>query len=423
MIRIKGARVLDPGHTDENRDIIIKNGRIESIVDPSVQVDDPDITIVDATGMLAVPGLVDMHVHLREPGHEYKETIETGLRAAAAGGFTTVCPMPNTDPVNDSSRVTRFIISRAKEAGYSKVMPVGAATRGSDGKTLAEYADMKDSGICAVSDDGRPVKNSLMMRRVLEYADGLDLPVFSHAEDLDLADGGSMNEGRVATSLGIRGIPDSAETVMVIRDIELSRLTGSRVHICHVSTKESVRAVRRAKQEGIPVTCETAPHYFTLTHQAVMEYDTNAKMNPPLRTEEDRQAILDGLCDGTIDVIASDHAPHSVLEKDLEFDRAAFGIVGLETSLPLCLKLLHEGVMSIETIVEKMAKNPAGILGYNNDLKPGAAADITIIDPDAEFSVKPEYFHSKGKNTPFSGWNLKGRAYCTIVDGRVISNE
>ncbi len=423
MIRIKGARVLDPGHTDENRDIIIKNGRIESIVDPSVQVDDPDITIVDAVGMLAVPGLVDMHVHLREPGHEYKETIETGLRAAAAGGFTTVCPMPNTDPVNDSSRVTRFIISRAKEAGYSKVMPVGAATRGSDGKTLAEYADMKDSGICAVSDDGRPVKNSLMMRRVLEYADGLDLPVFSHAEDLDLADGGSMNEGRVATSLGIRGIPDSAETVMVIRDIELSRLTGSRVHICHVSTKESVRAVRRAKQEGIPVTCETAPHYFTLTHQAVMEYDTNAKMNPPLRTEEDRQAILDGLCDGTIDVIASDHAPHSVLEKDLEFDRAAFGIVGLETSLPLCLKLLHEGVMSIETIVEKMAKNPAGILGYNNDLKPGAAADITIIDPDAEFSVNPEYFHSKGKNTPFSGWNLKGRAFCTIIDGRVISNE
>ncbi|MGM0643524.1 MAG: dihydroorotase [Thermodesulfobacteriota bacterium] len=423
MIRIKGARVLDPGHTDENRDIIIKNGRIESIVDPSVQVDDPDITTVDAAGMLAVPGLVDMHVHLREPGHEYKETIETGLRAAAAGGFTTVCPMPNTDPVNDSSRVTRFIISRAKEAGYSKVMPVGAATRGSDGKTLAEYADMKDSGICAVSDDGRPVKNSLMMRRVLEYADGLDLPVFSHAEDLDLADGGSMNEGRVATSLGIRGIPDSAETVMVIRDIELSRLTGSRVHICHVSTKESVRAVRRAKQEGIPVTCETAPHYFTLTHQAVMEYDTNAKMNPPLRTEEDRQAILDGLCDGTIDVIASDHAPHSVLEKDLEFDRAAFGIVGLETSLPLCLKLLHEGVMSIETIVEKMAKNPAGILGYNNDLKPGAAADITIIDPDAEFSVKPEYFHSKGKNTPFSGWNLKGRAFCTIIDGRVISNE
>ncbi len=423
MIRIKVARVLDPGHTDENRDIIIKNGRIESIVDPSVQVDDPDITIVDATGMLAVPGLVDMHVHLREPGHEYKETIETGLRAAAAGGFTTVCPMPNTDPVNDSSRVTRFIISRAKEAGYSKVMPVGAATRGSDGKTLAEYADMKDSGICAVSDDGRPVKNSLMMRRVLEYADGLDLPVFSHAEDLDLADGGSMNEGRVATSLGIRGIPDSAETVMVIRDIELSRLTGSRVHICHVSTKESVRAVRRAKQEGIPVTCETAPHYFNLTHQAVMEYDTNAKMNPPLRTEEDRQAILDGLCDGTIDVIASDHAPHSVLEKDLEFDRAAFGIVGLETSLPLCLKLLHEGVMSIETIVEKMAKKPAELLGFNNDLKPGAAADITIIDPDAEFSVNPEYFHSKGKNTPFSGWNLKGRAYCTIVDGRVISNE
>jgi len=423
MIRIKGARVLDPGHMDDVRDILIKDGVIDSIVDPAAPVDDPDTEVVDAAGMIAVPGLVDMHVHLREPGHEYKETIETGLKAAAAGGFTTVCPMPNTDPVNDSSRITRFVISKAKEAGFAKVMPVGAATRGSEGVTLAEYGDMKDSGICAVSDDGRPVKHSLMMRRVLEYAAGLDLPVFSHAEDLDLANGGSMNEGRVATSLGIKGIPNAAETVMVIRDIELSRLTGARVHICHVSTKESVLAIRRAKQEGIPVTCETAPHYFTLTHQAVKEYDTNAKMNPPLRTEEDRKAIMDGLCDGTIDVIASDHAPHSLLEKDLEFDMAAFGIVGLETSLALCLKLRHEGIMSMETVVEKMAKNPARILGFNNDIKPGGTADITIIDPEAEVTVNPEKFRSKGRNTPFSGWSLKGGVYCTIVDGRVVSYE
>mgnify|MGYP006280143261 FL=1 len=423
MIRIKGARILDPGHMDDFRDILIKGGVIDSIVDPAHPVEESDIKLVDATGMIAVPGLVDMHVHLREPGHEYKETIETGLKAAAAGGFTTVCPMPNTDPVNDSSRVTRFIISKAKEAGYSKVMPVGAATRGSEGVTLAEYGDMKDSGICAVSDDGRPVKNALMMRRVLEYAAGLDLPVFSHAEDLDLADGGSMNEGRVATSLGIKGIPSSAETVMVVRDIELSRLTGSRVHICHVSTKESVHAIRRAKEEGIPVTCETAPHYFTLTHEAVNEYDTNAKMNPPLRTEEDRQAIIEGLCDGTIDVIASDHAPHSLLEKDLEFDMAAFGIAGLETSLALSLKLWHDGIMPMETVVEKMAKKPAEILGFHNELEPGGTADITIIDPESSFTVHPEDFRSKGRNTPFSGWNLKGGAHATIIDGRVISYD
>ena len=423
MIRIKGARVLDPGNMDDFRDIMIKDGVIDSIVDPAVPVDDPDTEVVDAAGMIAVPGLVDMHVHLREPGHEYKETIETGLKAAAAGGFTTVCPMPNTDPVNDSSRITRFIITKAKEAKFAKVMPVGAATKDSEGVILAEYGDMKDSGICAVSDDGRPVKNSLMMRRVLEYASGLGLPVFSHAEDLDLADGGSMNEGRVATALGISGIPNAAETVMVIRDIELSRLTGARVHICHVSTKESVRAVRQAKQEGIPVTCETAPHYFTLTHEAVREYDTNAKMNPPLRTEQDRRAIIEGLCDGTIDVIASDHAPHSLLEKDLEFDRAAFGIVGLETSLALSLKLWHDGIISMETVVEKMAKKPAEILGFNNDIKPGGTADMTIIDPKAAFTVNPEDFCSKGRNTPFSGWKLTGKAHAAIIDGRVISNE
>ncbi|OGR54495.1 MAG: dihydroorotase, partial [Desulfobacula sp. RIFOXYB2_FULL_45_6] len=341
LIRIKGARILDPGNMDENKDIIVKDHLIYAIIDPDQKDPEPDIHIIDATGKILVPGLIDIHVHLREPGQEYKETIETGLMAAARGGFTAVCSMPNTNPVNDNSQVTKFIIQSGKEVGLSKVYPVGAITQGLQGNALAEIYDMKQAGIVAVTDDGKPVLNSNLMRRALEYCKGLNIPLFVHAEDTCLADDGSMNEGPFSTFWGIKGIPNAAETVMVVRDIALAELTGAPVHFCHISTKESVEAIRQAKKRGIGVTCETAPHYFTLTDEDVKNYDSNFKMNPPLRSEEDRQAVIQGLYDGTIDLIASDHAPHSIIEKDVEFDRAAFGIVGLETSLSLSLKLVH----------------------------------------------------------------------------------
>ena len=422
MIRIKGAKVVDPGNINTKKDILIENGLIKDILDPSVSDNDfsSDIKIINTTGMILTPGLIDMHVHLREPGHEYKETIETGSKAAARGGFTTICSMPNTNPVNDNSQVTDYIIRQAEKAGFSKVLPVGAISQGLKGEALAEFGDMKKAGICAVTDDGQPVENSNLMRKALEYAKGLDLPVLSHAEDLKLADNGSMNEGRVATHLGIKGIPNASESVAVKRDIELARITGSKLHICHVSTKESVDAIRQAKEEGINVTCETAPHYFLLTDEAVRGYNTFAKMNPPLRSEQDRQAIVNAIADGTIDVIATDHAPHSEVEKDLEFDKAAFGIVGLETSLSLSLKLVHDEILSMENLVEKMCKNPASILGLNVGIEKGTPADITIINPDKEFEIDPLTFFSKSRNTPFKGYKVKGDTYLTMVAGRII---
>ncbi len=417
---IKGARVLDPGNLDDFKDILIKNQKIEAIAEPGEIKNISDAKVLDATGMIVVPGLIDIHVHLREPGHEYKETIETGLAAAAAGGFTAVCSMPNTDPVNDNSQVTRFIINRAQELGLSKVYPAGAITKGSLGQTLAEIYDMKQAGIVAVTDDGVPVDNSNVMRRALEYCKGLHLPVFVHAEDHGIADGGSMNEGVFATFWGIKGIPNAAESIMVVRDIALAELTGARVHFCHISTAESVEAIRQAKKRGVPVTCETAPHYFTLTDEDVKEYDTNFKMNPPLRSEEDRLAIIQGLVDGTIDLIASDHAPHSSLEKDVEFDRAAFGIVGLETSLPLSLKLEQDNILSITQLIEKMAKIPAKTIGIDNDIVQGNTADLTIIDPEYSFDIDPANFRSKGRNTPFTGMTVKGCAHATIVNGQIV---
>jgi len=440
-IRLKGARVLDPGNIDDFKDIIIADGVIDSIVDPidkyepcrdqqsslsaensnSTEKDHPDNSMVeiDITGMVAVPGLIDMHVHLREPGYEYKETIETGLRSASKGGFTAVCCMPNTSPVNDNSAITSFMVSRAKELGGCRLYPVGAITRGSNGESLCEYGDMKRAGMVAISDDGLPVENARVMRRAMEYAKGIGLPIISHAEDLNLARDGSMNEGVVATRLGIKGIPNAAESTIVMRDIALAELTGASLHIAHVSCEESVDAIRYGKTKGIKVTAETAPHYFTLTEEACAGYDTNAKMNPPLRTERDRQAIIEGLADGTIDVIATDHAPHSLLEKDVEFDRAAFGIVGLETSLGLSMKLVQDGKISFEELIKKMSKNPAAILGIENDLKPGISADITVIDMDSFWSVNPATFFSKSKNTPFAGFSLKGEVYLTLVQGEV----
>ncbi len=419
-IWIKGAHLLDPGNIDEKKDIIIKDHLIEGIVDPEDIETRTDIEIIDARGMFVVPGLIDIHVHLREPGHEYKETIESGLLAAARGGFTAVCSMPNTKPVNDNRQVTKFIINRAKELGLSRVYPTGAITQGSLGDSLAEIYDMKQAGIVAVTDDGKPLENPNMMRRALEYCKGLNIPIFVHAEELSLVDGGSMNEGPFATSWGIKGIPNAAESVMVVRDIALSEFTGAWVHFCHISTKESVEAIRQAKKRGVNVTCETAPHYFTLTDADVKDYDTNFKMNPPLRSEEDRQAVIQGLSDGTIDVIASDHAPHSVVEKDMEFDMAAFGIVGLETSLSLSLKLVHDGFLTMGNLVNKMAKNPAKIIGVNNDIKPGNIADLTIIDPEDIYEIDPGTFKSRSKNSPFSGIKVKGRAFLTMVNGKVV---
>lgn len=424
QIQIKGARVLDPGNIDGKKDIRINNGLFEAIVDPVADGPDNDpggdVHIIDATGMVVVPGLIDIHVHLREPGHEYKETIETGLTAAAGGGFTAVCSMPNTSPVNDNSQITEFIINKASELGLSKVYPTGAISQGSMGTTLAEIYDMQQAGIVAVTDDGKPLENSNLMRRALEYCKGLNIPVFVHAEDTSLVDGGSMNEGPFSTFWGIKGIPNASESVMVLRDIALSELTGAAVHFCHISTEQSVEAIRQAKKRGVNVTCETAPHYFTLTDEDVKDYNTNFKMNPPLRSEQDRQAIIQGLCDGTIDLIASDHAPHSIIEKDVEFDRAAFGIVGLETSLSLSLKLVHDGFLTLTQLITKMAKHPAKVIGINNDIKPGNMADLTIIDPEHIQKIDPDAFKSKSKNTPFAGFKTKGSAFLTMVNGKVV---
>ena len=423
-IRIKGATIVDPGNLNEKKDIVIKDGLIEAVIDP-IQPVEENTDIIDVTGMIVVPGLIDVHVHLREPGHEYKETIETGVMAAARGGFTAVCCMPNTSPVNDNAQITAFIVSRARELALSRVYPVGAITLGLKGESLCEYGDMKRAGMVAITDDGRPVENARVMRRAMEYAKGLDLPIISHSEDLSLSEGGEMNEGPIATRLGIKGIPNAAESTIVMRDIALGELTGASVHIAHVSCKESVEAIRQAKKRGAKLTSETAPHYFTLTEDAVIlsenhAYDTNAKMNPPLRSEEDRQAVIQGIKDGTLDIIATDHAPHSLLEKDIEFDRAAFGIIGLETSLGLSMKLVQDKIISLETLIEKMSKNPASLLGINNDLKAGNPADITVIDPDVFWSVDPDAFMSKSRNTPFTGFNLKGEAFLTMVQGKIV---
>jgi dihydroorotase len=386
----------------------------------TMSVDD----IVDATENLVVPGLIDMHTHLREPGYEYKETILTGCLAAAHGGFTAICCMPNTNPVNDNQSVTDFILTKARTAVGVRVYPVGAISRGLKGQSLAEYGEMKAAGVVALSDDGNPVMNGQLMRRALEYAKGFELLVISHCEDLNLTAHGVMNEGTVATRLGLSGIPNASETVMVAREIALCGLTGIPIHIAHVSTADSVHLIRDAKQRGLPVTAETAPHYFTLTEEAVLSYNTNAKVNPPLRTAADREAVRKGLADGTIDVIASDHAPHSAMEKEVEFDAAANGFVGLETSLPLSLSLVEMGYLSINDLIAKMSVNPARILRRGTaGLRPGQPADVTIIDLAREFTVDAGSFRSKSRNTPFDGWKLKGKAVLTMVGGNIVFND
>ena len=421
---IKRGRVIDPGHLDDIMDIVIQDGRIIDIKQTALREgDDADAAVIDASGKLVVPGLIDMHVHLRDPGQEYKETIETGCRAAVFGGFTAVCCMPNTHPVNDCRQVTEYILEKAAKAGTARVYPVAAVSKGLRGDWLCEYGELKEAGAVALSDDGNPVMNSQLMRRALEYSSRFHLPVISHCEDLSLAAGGAMNEGATATRMGLAGIPNAAESIMVVRDIALSELTGIPVHIAHVSTGESVRAIRDAKQRGVPVTAETTPHYFTLTDAAVKGYNTNAKMNPPLRTEQDREAVCQGLADGTIDAIATDHAPHSLIEKAVEFDLAANGIIGLETSVSLGLKLVDAGIIDLPVLIEKMSTNPARILGLAAGLKTGQPADITIIDLDRSFQINADSFQSRSRNTPFDKWDVKGKAVMTLVGGKIVFCE
>ena len=417
---IKNGRVLDPANNiDDSLDIFIEGNIIKKVA-KGIKAE-ASAKVIDAKGKIVAPGLIDIHTHLREPGFEYKETIRTGTMAAAAGGFTAICCMPNTNPINDNRAVTEFILSKSAKEGIVNVLPIGAITKGSQGKALAEISDMVNAGCVAISDDGKGVMDAEVMRRGLEYTKAFDIPVIAHCEDANLSSGGVMNEGFASTTLGLRGIPKAAEEVMVVRDIALAELTGARLHIAHVSSAGSVESIRTAKKRGVKVTCETCPHYFTLTEDAVIGYNTNAKVNPPLRTKEDVKAIKEGLKDGTIDIIASDHAPHAVHEKEIEFDYASFGMIGLETSLPLILNLVREGVLTLKDAIAKATINPARLLKLKKGtLSEGADADITIIDPESEWVVDVNNLKSKSKNTAFAGMKMKGRAVMTIVGGKIV---
>lgn len=419
-ILIKGGRVMNPATGfDSVCDVYIIDGIIEKIgADITEQAD----KVIDATGKIVAPGLIDMHTHLREPGQEYKEDIKSGTRAAAQGGFTSVACMPNTSPVLDNAPLVEFVKNKAAKEGCVNVYPIGAVSKGQKGEQLAEIGDMKEAGAVAVSDDGRPVSNPVLMRHAMEYADMFGMLVISHCEDLNLVAGGSMNEGFVSTRLGLKGIPNAAEEVQIARDVILAKETGKRLHIAHVSTAGGVEIIRQAKKQGIRVTAETCPHYFTLTDEAVEGFDTNAKMNPPLRTQKDVDAVIEGLCDGTLDAIATDHAPHHRDEKEVEFAVAANGIVGLETAL--CLGITHlvrKKYLTLSELLAKMTCNPADILSLNKGkLEEKADADIVIFSDDEAYTVDKETFASKSKNTPYHGWEVYGRVECTIVGGKVV---
>jgi dihydroorotase len=427
MLLIKNGRVIDPVNgMDDQSDILIDEGTIVEVRPGVIEKGKESrlTQIIDARGKIVVPGLIDMHVHLREPGHEYKETIRTGCRAAASGGFTSLACMPNTQPVNDNQSVTEYILDRARREGCVTVFPVGAITQGLKGEALAEMGELRVAGAVAVSDDGKTVQNSELMRRGMEYAGNFNFPVICHCEDSGAAAGGVMNEGFTSTRLGLKGIPNAAEEIIVARDIALAELTGCPIHIAHVSTAGAVRIIRDAKLRGVKVTAETAPHYFTLTEEQVSSFDTNMKVNPPLRSTQDVEAIKEGLKEGVIDVIATDHAPHSSLEKDVEFDYASPGMVGLETALPLSLQLVAQGIVSLSELVATMTAHPAKLLGIpKGSLSPGNDADITIIDVSMKTSIDIRKFHSRSKNSPFHGWELEGGAVYTIVKGKVIKDS
>ena len=418
---LRGGRVIDPGRgVDAEADVILKDGVVARQGKGIAAGLSGDVRVIDVRGKWVVPGFIDLHTHLREPGHEYKEDIVTGTRAAAAGGFTAVCAMPNTNPPNDNRAVTELIVRRSLEVGAVRVYPVGAISKGLAGETLAEMGELKDAGCVAVSDDGRPVMNAELMRRAMEYARTFGLTIVQHCEDLSLSHGGSMNEGIVSTRAGIRAQPASAESAMVARDIELCALTGARYHVAHISSADSVRLVREAKRRGLPITCEVTPHHLTLTDEACAGYDTSAKCNPPLRTTADVDALRAALADGTIDAVATDHAPHSPVEKDVEFEDAAFGMIGLETALPLVLELVRAGMLTPAALVTRMSVAPAAAFGLSGGtLADGVRADVTVIDPEATWTVDAVALRSRSRNTPFSGKTLQGRAALTVVGGTI----
>ncbi len=421
---IKNGRFIDPANSlDEPKDILVHKGIIKAIESPgNISFDAGEKpSVIDAKGCVVCPGLIDMHVHFREPGFEYKETITSGCQSAAAGGFTSVAVMPNTNPVNDTRAVTEHILALARTEGIINVYPIAAITHKLEGERLSEMADLKNAGAIAFSDDGRPVMNNELMRRAFEYSKMFELPLIQHSEMLDLTEGGCMNEGMVSTELGLKGMPAEAEDIMVYRDIALLEKTGGRLHVAHISSKNSVDLVRQAKSKGLPVTCEVAPHHFTLTDEAVRGYDTNTKMSPPLRAIEDVEAIKEGLRDGTIDIIATDHAPHDITDKQVEYQNACFGIVGLETALPLSLKLVDEKILSMGDVIKKLTSTPADIFNLKaGNLSLGNEADILIFNPSLEYSIDISKFHSKSKNSPFDGWKVKGKVLHTLVKGKTV---
>jgi dihydroorotase len=421
---IEGGRLIDPANKLDGRyDLVIEKRKVIAVA-KSGKLSAKDIEgaeSIDARGLIVAPGFIDMHVHFREPGFEYKETIETGCQSAAAGGFTSVATMPNTDPVNDTRSVTEFILRKARETGIVNVYPIGAISQGLKGEQLSEMGDLKDAGVVAYSDDGRPVMNSELMRRAFEYSKMFGLPCIQHSEMLDLTVDGCMNEGFISTALGLKGMPTEAEDIMVYRDISLLPKTGGRLHVAHISSGNSVELVRQAKAKGLPVTCEVAPHHFALTDDAVKDYDPNAKMSPPLRLKSDIEAIKEGLKDDTIDIIATDHAPHDLVDKQVEFNRACFGIVGLETALPLTLRLVEENIFSLSKMIEKLTSRPAKIFNLDRGtLGVGDIADIVIFDPEAEYVIDVQNFKSRSKNSPFDGWKVKGKVIRTIVAGKTV---
>jgi dihydroorotase len=418
---IRGGRIVDPANSvDAVQDLLLQDGKVARL---GARIAAPQgATVVDAAGKLVCPGFIDMHVHLREPGYEHKETVATGTRAAAAGGFTAVCCMANTSPTNDNRSITDYILARAKSEGVVRVYPIGAVTRGLEGKELAELAELAEAGCVGFSDDGKCVMNAELYRRAMEYTLPFAAPIISHAEDHHLSRDGCMHEGVVSTELGLRGIPSAAEDVMVARDILLAELTGAHVHIAHLSTAGAVRLVRDAKARGVRVTAEVTPHHLLLTDEAVRSWDSNTKMAPPLRTKRDTEALVEALVDGTIDCVATDHAPHAAADKEGEFDRAANGIVGLETALTLLYdRLVRPGLLPLPTLIARLSRDPARLLNLpGGSLTVGAAADVTLLDPDAAVTIDPTRFASKSRNTPFGGWTATGRPWKTIVGGRVV---